>query len=388
MIRCTHPFTKGDAYATPHHHSSAGATGTLLICLFFCLSLGLQIPALAGAATGDLDTTFDLDGIVNQDLGSNANDIYQAVAIQSDGRIVAVGYSNGMGTTDVVVARYMTDGTLDTSFGGTGIVYIDIGGLADTAYDVAIQGDGKIVVAGQSGGQFLVMRFNNDGTLDTSGFGSPNGYVTTTIGTSAGVQSVAIQSDSKIVVAGDYVPPVFEEVDFLTLRYNQDGSLDTSFSGDGKLVVNLSTYGTIIHDLAFQSDDKIVVAASSYDDNEPAYRFTVARLTTAGSMDSTFGTNGVTRIEAGYYSGDDIAHGVAIQRDGNIVAVGRGQFEISGSFDKNQNALVMRFGGDTAPPLALAVPTLNDWGRFAFIIILATLAIRTMRGKKKRTAGL
>lgn len=440
----------------------AGATGILNICLLFCLSLGLLIPALAGAATGDLDMSFDLDGIVNQDLGSNANDSYQAVAIQNDGKIVAVGYSNGMGTTDVVVARYMFDGALDTSFGGTGIVYTDIGGHDDAGYDVAIQSDNKIVVVGTSGNGFVVIRFNNDGTLDTSGFGSPNGCVTTTIGTNVVARSVAIQrdgkivvagssnngsdsdialvrfdssgapdfsvttdlgedergyalgiqSDGKIVVAGDYlINPGYQDVDFLTLRYttagaldesfgspngyvrtdfgsgsdlrfdtaytlgiqrdgrimvagvsysflnlgavaryNQDGSLDPSFSGDGKLVVNFGNYGTTTYDLAFQSDGKIVMAAGSYREDEPTYRFTVARLWAGGSMDNTFGTNGVTRIDAGYYFGNDEAHGVAIQRDGNIVAVGKGQFEIPGSFDTNQNALVMRFEGDTAPP--------------------------------------
>ena len=147
------------------------------------------------STAGDLDTTFGSAGKVTANVVSGSSDIGYAVAAQSDGKIVVAGSSNG----NIFVARYLSDGSLDPTFGTNGIVTTDLGGT-DYAYGVAIQSDGKIVVAGQTGTDFALVRYNTDGSLDTT-FGS-NGWTTTDFGGTDCAYGVAMQSDGKIVVAG------------------------------------------------------------------------------------------------------------------------------------------------------------------------------------------
>jgi uncharacterized delta-60 repeat protein len=151
---------------------------------------------------GTLDTSFDSDGKVTTDIGSG--DIAQSVAIQTDGKIVAAGYSNNGSNVDFTLVRYNTDGTLDTTFDSDGKVTTAIGSGTDQARSVAIQSDGKIVAAGftgEMGGEDVALvRYNTDGSLDTN-FGT-GGKVTTVVGTNDYAYSVAIQSDGKIVAAG------------------------------------------------------------------------------------------------------------------------------------------------------------------------------------------
>ncbi|ADC88827.1 hypothetical protein Thal_0191 [Thermocrinis albus DSM 14484] len=112
------------------------------------------------APSGSLDTTFGRGGIVTTDIGTNREDEAKALAIQSDGKIVVVGYSYNGTNTDFAVVRYNPDGSLDTSFGTNGIVTTDIGtNSEDKAYALAIQRDGKIVVAGTSDGDFAIVRY-------------------------------------------------------------------------------------------------------------------------------------------------------------------------------------------------------------------------------------
>ena len=167
-----------------------------------CLLLWALIRWLAAA--GDLDTSFDSDGKVTTAIGS-AMTLLRSVAIQSDGKIVAAGYSDNGSNYDFALVRYNTDGSLDTSFDSDGKVTTAIGSGNDSAFSVAIQSDGKIVAAGYSTtvvtDDFALVRYNTDGSLDTS-FDS-DGKVTTAIGSGDDdAFSVAIQSDGKIVAAG------------------------------------------------------------------------------------------------------------------------------------------------------------------------------------------
>ena len=193
-------------------------------------------------ADGSQDTSFNGSGIVITPLGNDSGAV--DLAIQLDGKIVVVGYSRGVSndfsTADFAVARYNPDGSLDTSFDGTGKIIIPIGGFADYANSVAIQADGKIVVAGNSDGDsgrnFVVVRFNPNGSLDTTFNGT--GKVTTPFCCTSYAIGVAIQADGKIVVAGatdDYLDGWF---DFVLVRY-QGGSNSNirtrfDFDGDGK----------------------------------------------------------------------------------------------------------------------------------------------------------
>ena len=258
---------------------------------------------------GSLDTSFDGDGKATTNItGTRSSDI-KALALQSDGKIVAAGTANVAGQTDWAVARYSANGSLDTSFDGDGKLTIAIG--AGNAYDepraVAVQPDGKIVVAGftvTSGNDLAIalVRYNADGSLDgTFGIG---GIVTTNLGASSeSASGLALQPDGKIVVAGSSGSA------FLLARYDTGGILDTTF-GTGGIV---TTPGGGATSLAIQADGKFLVAGSA------GGNFALVRYNTGGSLDMTFGIAGISTADFGVSS---LARGLAIQGDNKIVLAG------------------------------------------------------------------
>ncbi|MBI5047674.1 MAG: hypothetical protein HZB54_01805, partial [Deltaproteobacteria bacterium] len=164
---------------------------------------------------GALDTSFNTTGKVTTAIGTSLDEAY-AVAIQSDGKIVAAGYSWNGTDYDFALSRYDTNGALDTSFNTTGKVTTAIGTGNDYAYAVAIQSDGKIVAAGGTDNYFALSRYDTNGTLDTSF--NTTGKVTTAIGTSTdAAYAVAIQSDGKIVATGISSNGI--DYDFALARY-------------------------------------------------------------------------------------------------------------------------------------------------------------------------
>ncbi|WP_406104487.1 calcium-binding protein [Streptomyces sp. NBC_01003] len=262
-------------------------------------------------SNGSLDTGFDGDGIALTDFGTGAQEAF-AVTVQANGAIVAVGESG----PNVALARYNPDGSLDTGFDGDGKVTTGFAGGSATAYDVAMQSDGRIVVTGRAGynfpanaSDFALARYNSDGSLDT-GF-SGDGKVTTPFADADVAAGVKVQTDGKIVVAGT------SDFDFALARYNPDGSLDTGFSGDGKVATSFGA-GTLdgSSDLALQSDGKIVAAGISQAD------FAVARYNADGSLDGGFGTGGKVTTDVSSFGYFDTASAVAVQSDGKIVASG------------------------------------------------------------------
>jgi uncharacterized delta-60 repeat protein len=267
---------------------------------------------------GSLDTTFNFTGKVTTPIGPG-DDGASAVAIQSDGRIVVAGFAFNGTDNDFAVVRYNADGSLDSSFDAFGVVTTNFGTGDDEAFAVAIQSDGKIVVAGDSYNganlDIALVRYNANGSLDTSFNGT--GKVTTAIGTSHDEAfAVAIQSDGKIVVAGDSNNGA--DFDFAVVRYNSDGGLDTSFNGTGKVTTGIGLSDDEAFGMSIQSDGKIVAAGSS--NNGTDIDFAVVRYNTNGSLDTSFGTGGYVTTDFG--TGDDEAFGVAIQSDGKIVAAG------------------------------------------------------------------
>jgi len=267
---------------------------------------------------GSLDTTFSGDGKVTTPIGSGFEVAY-SVVLQSDGKIVAAGYSDNGTNNDFAVVRYNTNGSLDTSFGTGGIVTTPIGSSGDEGRSVVLQSDGKIVAAGYSdngtNNDFAVVRYNTNGSLDTS-FGT-GGIVTTPIGSSGDEgRSVVLQSDGKIVAAG--YSHNGTNYDFAVVRYNTNGSLDISFDTDGKVTTPIGLRNDFAHSVVLQSDGKIVAAGSS--DNGTNYDFAVVRYNTEGSLDTSFGTGGIVTTPIG--SSDDDAYSVVLQSDGKIVAAG------------------------------------------------------------------
>jgi uncharacterized delta-60 repeat protein len=287
------------------------------------------LSASAQAAPGDLDPTFSGDGKLTTGFrisGSAGNDVAKGMAVQDDGKIVVVGGSGDSHGADLgfAIARYNPDGTLDTSFSGDGRQRTGFGiwGPRCEATAVAIQDDGKIVAVGYTHQSsydyaFAIARYNPDGSLDTSFSG--NGKQRTYFFGSDHATGVAIQGDGKIVVVGDAYNLTTDAADFAIARYNPDGSLDTSFSGDGRQTTAFGGYAAA-DAVALQGDGRIVVAGSNQE--PPNYDFALARYNPNGSLDSSFSGDGTQTTSFG--DGRDLAHGVAIQADGKIVAAGQG----------------------------------------------------------------
>ena len=303
-------------------------------------------------ADGSLDPTFDADGKVTTDFG-NDTDQALAVAIQPDGKIVAVGVNftrvNDSANYDFALARYNADGSLDTTFDTDGKVTTDFGPSFDVAYAVALQPDGKIVVAGcapiESSDDFALARYNADGSLDTTFDG--DGKVTTNFGPSNdAARAMAIQPDGKIVAAGRAVIDL--DYQFLLARYNADGSLDTTFDTDGKLTTDFGSNNDAANAVALQPDGKIVAAGRAYTpaNNGASYDFALARYNADGSLDTTFDADG--KLTTDFDSFNDAALAVAIQPDGKIVAAGVNFTIVTNGGSSNDFALA-RYSGDPKP---------------------------------------
>jgi uncharacterized delta-60 repeat protein len=273
---------------------------------------------------GSLDPGFHGDGKVVTALGERTDIIY-GLALQADGRIVAVGVTfNGPKTRRFAIVRYKPDGALDASFDGDGIVTLNIGtSLMDTAYAVAVQPDGKIVVAGSAlmlvaGGtsrvsqnDFGLVRLNADGSLDP-GFGD-GGKVITDFGYGVDVAyALALEPDGRIVVAGTATNGT--DQDFALARYHSDGTLDAGFGRGGKVRTDFFNEDDLISSLTIQSDGRIVVAG--YALKATASDFAIARYTDDGSLDNSFNVNGKLTMDI---NGNDIARAVSLQPDGRIV---------------------------------------------------------------------
>jgi uncharacterized delta-60 repeat protein len=309
-------FLKSTIHAAKKRRAQRTLIGlTLLIILGFSASAQL--------APGSLDPTFDGEGIVITPV-TGFNDTARTVAVQSDGKIVVGGYFSANNEADFVIARYNSNGSLDTAFDGDGFAIVSIDGF-DTVYSLAIQPDGKIVVAGNAVNTatsfrgVAIVRLNPDGSLDTTFDG--DGKTTAPYGNFGVIRSVALQPDGKIVVAGG----LSDGVDFNSLffRFNADGSPDTSFDGDGKILVEMSAFDDDITAVAVQPDGKIV--GGGYGIIQPTPNvfhddFMVVRLNTDGSLDSSFDGDGKLNTPVG--PSLDRALGMALQADGKIVLTG------------------------------------------------------------------
>jgi uncharacterized delta-60 repeat protein len=270
---------------------------------------------------GSLDTSFNSSGKITTAVG--ARDCHgQGVALQGDGKIVVAGYSfNEGGRCSFTVLRYTADGSLDTSFGDAGKVTTSIGGKNDSAESVVIQGDGKIVVAGwfnaSSNNDFAVARYSVNGTLDTSF--NETGKTTADFGADDYGQSVAVHGDGRIVVTG-YTTKSYESKRECALAcFKANGSLDTSFNGTGKVTTDFGGDGNAEgRSVAVQTDGKIVVVGYATAGNTE--KFALARYNADGTLDTSFGDSGRVMTDVGI-SGSN-ATGVALQKDGKIVVAG------------------------------------------------------------------
>ena len=279
---------------------------------------GRGFAVLRHKADGTLDTTFGSNGVATP-LPGEGGEVH-AMGIQPDGRIVVAGFAAGR----FALARLMPDGSPDASFGSAGQVLTDLPPIRESAFAMALQADGRIVVAGSvagwtpapdsdsnSGaldpeGDFAaVARYNSDGSLDAT-FGAGGVAFSRS---PYGARAVAVQPDGRIVVAGLY---------FHVTRFNAGGTLDPGFGSGGHVQVPFGDQGSEANAILVQPDGRIVVAGGVYGHDD----FALARLDPDGSLDGGFGRGGMVTTD--FNVGIDSIKALVLQPDGRLVAAGFG----------------------------------------------------------------
>ena len=278
-----------------------------------CVLVGLSIAPAALAAPGDLDPTFSVDGLVRGGAINHA----QSVAVDGSGAVVIVGGTPVLG--DPVVIRYLPDGTLDHGFGVGGVATLDLGATA-SAQEVAIDPGGRIVGAGGFDGDLFVFRLRGDGALDSS-FGGGDGVVRIDFGGS-NLGGLALQDDGRLVVAGVGFDGATDGI--ALARLGPDGTLDDTFSGDGKLLFDPGGDGPTgsVGGITVDTGGSILVAAGwpgSYQLAASGEDAVVIAIEPDGDPDPDFGDGGVSRLEFG---SADAAHDLELLPDGRIVFIG------------------------------------------------------------------
>jgi uncharacterized delta-60 repeat protein len=274
----------------------------------------INIDCAAPQPKGSLDPTFGSSGIATYPL-----EPAKSLALQGDGKLVIVG---GM-----TLSRFNPDGSVDTAFGAGGkVTIVANGGPLDAMEGVAVQSDGKIVVAGHTSkptsidDDFVVARFNPDGTKDTS-FGTDGMTITDFAGLTDEAHALAIQPDGKIVVAGFATrgTVTFADADFAVVRYLSDGTLDGSFGSGGKITTNIAGPADFGNAVALQSDGSIVVVGGVAKDGGSNPDFGIVRYLADGRPDPSFA---MTSFDFFGVNESDRAEDVVIQSDGKIVTGG------------------------------------------------------------------
>ncbi|HYV92911.1 MAG TPA: T9SS type A sorting domain-containing protein [Chitinophagales bacterium] len=254
------------------------------------------------SSDGSIDTSFTINSYSNSFAPTS-------VGLQSDYKIVAGG---SIGPNSVFeIARYDSNGIIDTSFNSTGFVTTVIGS-ASAINSLAIQSDGKIVAAGASylgaNADFALARYNPNGSLDSSF--DQDGIVTTSVIATYGINSMSIQPDGKILVSNAKFN--YSNDDLYLVRYNSNGTLDTTFGTDGILDINSFGYTA---SFALQADGKIIAAGTT-----PTYLFALIGLNNNGTIDTSFGSNGITTTD--FDGANSVAKCMSIEPDGKIVVAG------------------------------------------------------------------
>lgn len=299
-------------------------------------------------ANGDLDPSFSGDGKDIQNVGLGDDEAW-SVAIQNNGKIVVAGCTLPDAELRLGILRYNANGTLDATFDSNGVLF---GPSGSCAHGVALQDDGKIVVAGygDNGNSILTARYSSTGVLD--GSFSTDGLDLVNLGTTEQAWDVAVQDDGKIVVAGCSTIAAVEQI--VLLRYSSTGVLDTTFDGDGVVVTDVSGANDCAYALALQEDGKPVIAGSADSDTWAL----LSRYTSSGALDTTFSGDGtdLTRPD----SGNSGSWGVALHTNGRIVVTG-------GTVGAEERLFVQRYLPTGALDTTFGSPNgyvTHNWGAF------------------------
>jgi uncharacterized delta-60 repeat protein len=306
---------------------------------------GREFAVLRYNADGTLDKAFGENGLTSTPFTvpnpydsahpSVADSNAEGVAVDAQGRIVVAGFVyNPFGGSDFALARYLPDGALDTSFGtgGQELFAINAGGT-NKAFAVRSDQNGKIVIAGytalpqsNAGEDIAVLRFNDDGSLDRTF--NLTGWVTTDFfGRNDEAQALAIQSDGKIVVGGS-ASYATAPSDFAVVRYNADGSLDATFGNAGKATTDFGHTADTANGMTLDPQGRIILAGASARGYPTYHDFAVARFTSQGALDTSFGTGG--EVLTDFNGANDYAGPVTVNKDGKIIVAGQAYNQATG----------------------------------------------------------
>jgi uncharacterized delta-60 repeat protein len=289
---------------------------------------GQTFAAVRYNANGSIDNTFGTNGMVSTEVSTfqdNSNTITAQpdgkVIVGGQSYFIA---ENGMDLTgSLVLIRYNIDGTLDNSFDADGKMLYDVPGYLASAYNIKVLANGKIVVAGFLSDQNqivrygLLARFNANGSIDNT-FGT-NGLIIHNVGTANNdIYNLALQADGKIVVAG--TATVSGHAQYVALRFSSEGVPDNSFGTNGQSIINITNYQSSVKSVAVQPDNKVIIAGNSkYIAGDPD-KFTIVRLKEDGSLDETFASTGILSFNSSNRDGS--FYSILIQQDNKIVLGG------------------------------------------------------------------
>lgn len=327
-----------------------------------------------GKNAGALDAGFGLGGVAQADVfpGGTAEQGRDVVTLQ-DGKLLGVGESGGHGS-DFLLARYLADGTLDTSFGIGGVMMTDFFGGADSARSVALDAQGRMVVAGwallDGHADFAVARYLANGTLDVSFSGDGRATVDFS-GFDDRASSVAVATDGRIVLGG-WTSGV-QKFDMAVAVLTDNGTLDVNFDADGRATVDFDGKQDMANTLLVQQNGAIVLGGTSSRLSsvtaETASDFSLVRFTAAGDLDLTFSGDGklLSREGAGTTTTNSVLNAMVLRADGRIIFGGGisgdimlGEVSTAGAltFFTNQNFTSVQLGGGTT--FTSSVDVIND----------------------------
>ena len=273
-------------------------------------------------------------GFTPTTINFGADERPEDVVRQPDGKLVAAGFTGTAPDYKWAVARIDQNGGPDSTFDGDGMQTLDFGPGHNWAQAVALQPDGKIVLAGEGPGltrDIWVVRLTQGGQPDSS-FGG-GGFKQVDFGAQEFDRGVAVQPDGRILVAGTTVSG--GNADFAIARFDSTGALDTTFSDDGKQTFDFGSPADTAAGVVVQPDGRIVVVGHGGPGGDNVF----VRMNSDGSLDQSFGNGGVTVADLG---GDEFPRRMALQPDGKIISVG--------STSNNLDFSAVRLLGDAAPP--------------------------------------
>ncbi len=339
---------------------------------------------------GTLDTTFGTSGITKVDF-NGGSDRANALVVLSDNSIVLTGTSSDFNQSpdiDYGIAKLTANGALDTTFNGTGKVTVDVGDQQDTGNGIAAQSDGKIVFCGQSFGTgvtySVVGRLTATGVLDTT-FGGGDGLFTSTILPLYTLRSVLVDPDGKIVVAGDGQPSGV--LDGLVMRLTTAGNLDTSFNSTGYLNINFGSGSDFLQSIVRQADGKYVAVGLWLNSGTGLLETVLVKVTSGGALDSTFGSAGVKKIALG--TSNNRPWAVSLASDGKLLV------SLEAGATSAENFFAARFLNTvsvaSAPEIAVTESSTNvaDGGSLSFgTTTVGTPVTKTFTVTNSGTANL